>query len=40
MTPVALWLVLASPWRERLGALIGELARQFDAVAFEPHITV
>ena len=40
MTPVALWLVPASPWRERLGALIGELARQFDAVAFEPHITL
>jgi hypothetical protein len=40
MTPVALWLVPASPWRERLGALIVELAGQFDAVAFEPHITL
>ena len=40
MTPVALWLVPASPWHERLGALIGELAGQFDAVVFEPHITL
>lgn len=40
MTPVALWLVPAAPWHERFGALIGELAGQFDAIAFEPHITL
>jgi hypothetical protein len=40
MSPVALWLVPASPWHERFGALIGELAGQFDAVVFEPHITL
>jgi hypothetical protein len=39
-TAVALWLVPASPWHERFGALIGELAREFDAVVFEPHITL
>jgi hypothetical protein len=32
--------VPASPWRERFGALIRELADQFDGVVFEPHITL
>jgi Cyclic phosphodiesterase-like protein len=37
---VAYWLCPAEPARRYLAALIGELAARFDAVAFEPHVTI
>jgi Cyclic phosphodiesterase-like protein len=38
--PVALWLVPASPWHQRLHRLIEELAGAFASAVFEPHITL
>jgi hypothetical protein len=38
--PVALWLLPASPWREKFGAIIRDLAAIHRSVAFEPHITL
>jgi 2'-5' RNA ligase len=37
---VAYWLCPAEPARRYLAALIGELAARFNAVAFEPHVTI
>jgi 2'-5' RNA ligase len=37
---VTYWLCPAEPARRYLAALIGELAARFDAVAFEPHVTI
>jgi 2'-5' RNA ligase len=35
-----LWLIPHEPLRSTLGAIIARLAAQFDAVEFEPHVTV
>ena len=37
---VGYWLCPAEPARSRLAELIGNLARQFDAPVFEPHLTI
>lgn len=34
------WLVPAEPLRTRLHAVISNLAKKFDAVEFEPHVTI
>jgi hypothetical protein len=36
-TPIALWLVPASPWRQRFGALMNS---PINSTVFEPHITL
>lgn len=37
---IAYWLCPAEPVRSQLATLIRDLARQFDAPVFEPHVTV
>jgi 2'-5' RNA ligase len=37
---VSLWLMPEGPTRERLGALIGELAARLGTVPFVPHVTL
>lgn len=39
-TEFCFWLVPAEPLRETLQAVIRRLAAEFDAVAFQPHVTV
>jgi 2'-5' RNA ligase len=34
------WLLPAEPLRSKLTTVVGNLAREFDAVAFDPHVTV
>jgi putative hydrolase of the HAD superfamily len=39
-TEFTLWLVPAEPLRESLRAIVDRLAAAFDAVPFEPHVTL
>jgi 2'-5' RNA ligase len=37
---IGYWICPAEPARSRLVEVIGDLARQFDAPVFEPHVTI
>jgi 2'-5' RNA ligase len=39
-TAIAYWLIPAEPARSFFAAMIGDLARRYDAPVFEPHMTV
>ncbi len=38
--PFSFWLTPAQPYQTRLTAVIRQLARQYDAIPFEPHVTL
>jgi putative hydrolase of the HAD superfamily len=39
-TELSLWLLPAEPIKKRLHAIIQGLAEKYDAVSFEPHVTI